>query len=171
MDATPRYQLTRGASCCSIPGVLLPRQGARGAGHAPGDMVHAAGTIVRWARLTRVSGHGFCPGGVSYAFRAGMPDALIQQQGDSLGMAFMEYLTLAPAKVLEATRAIVASCSSQRLKGGSMQASTLPVLCPRTTQWEATAPWGRMGLQRCRWSMARTARRSACNKEGSAGGS
>ena len=41
-----------------------------------------------------VSGHSFRRGGASYAFRAGVPDVLIQYQGDWRSMAYRECTSL-----------------------------------------------------------------------------
>ena len=65
-----------------------------------------------------VAGHSFRRGGASYAFRAGVPDVLIQHQGDWRSMAYREYLTLSPAKALEATRAMFSLMQRPAGEGG-----------------------------------------------------
>lgn len=51
-----------------------------------------------------VAGHSFRRGGASFAFQAGVPDVLIQRQGDWLSSCYREYIVLAPEKALCATR-------------------------------------------------------------------
>eukprot|EP00892_Ulva_mutabilis_P002404 jgi/Ulvmu1/12164/UM085_0028.1 len=65
-----------------------------------------------------VAGHSFRRGGASYAFRAGVPDVLIQRQGDWQSMAYREFLTLPAAKALEATRAMFGLMLQPPAEGG-----------------------------------------------------
>ena len=56
---------------------------------------------------SEVSGHSFRRGGASFAFHAGVPDILIQRQGDWVSACYREYITLTRDRALSATRAML----------------------------------------------------------------
>eukprot|EP00892_Ulva_mutabilis_P008876 jgi/Ulvmu1/6360/UM029_0068.1 len=84
------------------------------------DLVHAAKSMagLQGVDTESVAGHSFRRGGVSHAFRAGVPDVLIQRQCDWQSMRYREYLTLPAAKALEATRAMYSLMLQPSAEGG-----------------------------------------------------
>jgi integrase len=54
-----------------------------------------------------VSGHSFRRGGASYAALAGVPDMLIQRQGDWKSSCFRAYIVCSPDTHLQATRCML----------------------------------------------------------------
>ena len=84
------------------------------------DLVHAAKRMARLSGVDpgSVAGHSFRRDGASYSFRAGVPDVLIQHQGDWRSMAYREYLTLPPAQALEATSAMFRLMQQPAQRGG-----------------------------------------------------
>lgn len=108
-----------------------PEGGLRALLHA--DLVLAGKQMAEMVGVdpASVAGHSFRRGGASYAFRAGVPDVLIQHQGDWRSMAYREYLTLPPAKALEATRAMFRLMQQPVSQGGFgagvLQAGLQPV--------------------------------------------
>ena len=70
------------------------------------SLVNAAKDMARCVGLdpTKVAGHSFRRGGASFAFQAGVQEALIQRQGDWQSAYYKEYIVLSRDKALEATR-------------------------------------------------------------------
>eukprot|EP00892_Ulva_mutabilis_P009969 jgi/Ulvmu1/7344/UM036_0004.1 len=84
------------------------------------DLVRAAKAMAELQGVNpdSVAGHRFRRGVASYAFRAGVPDVLIQRQGDWQSMEYRKYLTLPAAKALGATRAMFHLMSQPAAEGG-----------------------------------------------------
>lgn len=76
-----------------------------------------------------VAGHSYRRGMATTAFRAGVPDALMQQHGDWAGMTYRIYCELSPACRAKLTQAVFASLASR-------------VFAPMVP---ADTPWGHLG--------------------------
>jgi hypothetical protein len=92
------------------------------------ELVNAAKTMATLVGLDpgSVAGHSFRRGGASYAFQAGVPDVLIQRQGDWLSACYREYIVLSPEKALQATRQMFA-LMAQPTAGGGLREGFAPL--------------------------------------------
>jgi hypothetical protein len=59
-------------------------------------------------RASEVSGHSYRRGGATFAFLAGVPDILIQHQGDWQSMAYRMYIDITPECMRQATQKMFA---------------------------------------------------------------
>ena len=69
------------------------------------DIVAAAKSMAVAAGMQAqdAAGHSFRRGGASFAFECGVPDILIQRQGDWASSCYREYVNVSPIRALEAT--------------------------------------------------------------------
>lgn len=76
----------------------------------------------------QVAGHSFRRGGATFAFQAGVPDILIQRQGDWQSSCYREYVTPSKAQALAATRQMFAAMPMQSsgLGWGPIKAAVEP---------------------------------------------
>ena len=63
-------------------------------------------------RASEVSGHSYRRGGATFAFLAGVPDILIQHQGDWQSMAYRMYIDITPECMRQATQKMFAVLQS-----------------------------------------------------------
>lgn len=83
-------------------------------------LVQTAKEMARMVGLdpSQVSGHSFRRGGATFAFQAGVPDILIQRQGDWRSTCYREYVVTSKAQALAATRQMFAALPMGALTGG-----------------------------------------------------
>ena len=96
-------------------------------------LVEAAKQMARRAKLDPrdISGHSFRRGGASYAFQCGVPDILIQRQGDWASMCYREYVAVSADDALVATQHMFAGMelrvSAPETWGAQLMASDDPL--------------------------------------------
>jgi hypothetical protein len=95
------------------------------------DLVNAAKDIAGLLGFSRdaVAGHSFRRGGASFAYQAGVPDILIQRQGDWMSCCYREHITLSREVSLSATRDML-RCAAQQSAAARlapMRAAEAPV--------------------------------------------
>lgn len=76
-----------------------------------GLLVHTAKAMAELVGLdpSEVAGHSFRRGGATFAFQAGVPDILIQRQGDWRSTCYREYVTPSKTQAVAATRQMLAA--------------------------------------------------------------
>lgn len=79
---------------------------------------------------SQMAGHSFRRGGASFAFQCGVPDILIQRQGDWASVCYREYITLSADQALSATSRMFSALSARNATPDSWGASLQPADAP-----------------------------------------
>ena len=74
------------------------------------DVVNLAKWMAQASGVPRESaaGHSFRRGGATWAFQSGVPEVLVQRQGDWRSGAYKEYIELSPERALSTTKSMFA---------------------------------------------------------------
>ena len=77
----------------------------------------------------QVARHSFRRGGATFAFQCGVPDVVIQRQGDWLSLCYREYITVSVEQALTATQMMFAAMTDVS-KPHAWGASMIPSVDP-----------------------------------------